>query len=276
MKPSPLSTAAAALVLIGAVAGGCQSNDTNGSATNTGELARSSGPGGEDEQAAGEEGGGSASPNEDQPKAKDGDEPSSKESSGASGEGSTRVGDPSKGLEAATFAGGCFWCMEPPFDEVKGVKQTLVGYTGGEKKNPTYEEVSAGKTNHAEAIRVVFDPDEVGYEKLLHVFWHNIDPTAEDRQFVDVGKQYRTGIFHHSEAQKKAALASKKELEKTGPFDEPIVTPVQQAGPFYRAEDYHQNFYKKNPDRYHGYRSGSGRDEFLERVWGEDDGNDGT
>jgi peptide-methionine (S)-S-oxide reductase len=173
------------------------------------------------------------------------------------------------GQAVATFAGGCFWCMEPPFDNVPGVTATISGYTGGRKVNPTYQEVSSGTTGHAEAVRVVYDPKKVSYEKLLEVFWVNIDPTVKDRQFCDSGNQYRTAIFYHDEAQRKAAEASRAALEKSRPFKEPIVTPIEMAGAFYPAEDYHQDYYRKNPVRYQLYRSGCGRDARLKQLWGD-------
>ncbi|HWH40563.1 MAG TPA: peptide-methionine (S)-S-oxide reductase MsrA [Usitatibacter sp.] len=176
------------------------------------------------------------------------------------------------GDAVATFAGGCFWCMEPPYDKLPGVVATISGYTGGRKANPTYEEVSSGTTGHAESVTVVYDPKKVTYEKLLDVFWHNIDPTVKDRQFCDGGTQYRTAIFYHDEAQRKAAEASKAALEKSKPFREPIVTEIVMAGPFYPAEDYHQDFYMKNPVRYQLYRSGCGRDARLKQLWGDQAG----
>jgi len=176
------------------------------------------------------------------------------------------------GDAVATFAGGCFWCMEPPYDKLPGVVATISGYTGGRKVNPTYEEVSSGSTGHAESVTVVYDPKKVTYEKLLDVFWHNIDPTVKDRQFCDGGNQYRTAIFYHDEAQRKAAEASKAALEKSKPFKEPIVTEIVTAGPFYPAEDYHQDFYMKNPVRYQLYRSGCGRDARLKQLWGDQAG----
>jgi peptide-methionine (S)-S-oxide reductase len=173
------------------------------------------------------------------------------------------------GQAVATFAGGCFWCMEPPFDKLPGVTATISGYTGGRKLNPTYQEVSSGTTGHAEAVQVIYDPKKVSYEKLLDVFWHNVDPTVKDRQFCDGGNQYRTGIFFHDEAQRKAADASKAALEKSKPFKDPIVTPVEMAGTFYPAEEYHQDYYKKNPVRYQIYRNGCGRDARLKQLWGD-------
>lgn len=175
---------------------------------------------------------------------------------------------PKPGLAVATFAGGCFWCMEGPFDELPGVMETISGYTGGRKVNPTYEEVSSGSTGHAESVRVIYDPKKVSYEKLLEVFWHNIDPTVKDRQFCDTGTQYRTAIFYHDDEQRRAAEASKRRIEQTKPFKEAIVTPIEMAGPFYPAEDYHQDFYRKNPVRYRLYRTGCGRDARLKELWG--------
>lgn len=175
-------------------------------------------------------------------------------------------------LENATFAGGCFWCMEHPFDEIPGVVSVTSGYTGGQKRNPTYKEVSAGGTGHAESVQVVYDPAKVTYEKLLNVFWHNIDPTAKDRQFCDTGHQYRSAIFYHNEEQHRLALQSKALLEKNKTFKEPIVTEIVQAAEFYPAEDYHQHYYKKNPIRYKFYRTNCGRDKRLKELWGSEAG----
>lgn len=169
----------------------------------------------------------------------------------------------------ATFAGGCFWCMQPPFDNTPGVTATSVGYSGGAKQNPSYDEVSAGRTEHAEAIQVEYDPEKVSYETLLDVFWKNIDPTQENGQFADKGKQYRTAIFYHTEAQQQAAIASKKALEASQKFSEPIVVAIEPASSFYDAEDYHQKYYTKNPEHYKRYKIGSGRASFIERVWGK-------
>jgi peptide methionine sulfoxide reductase msrA/msrB len=174
---------------------------------------------------------------------------------------------PSADLEIATFAGGCFWCMEPPFDALEGVVSTTSGYTGGTVKNPTYKEVSGGGTGHTEAIQIRFDPRSISYEELLEVFWRNIDPTVADRQFCDRGSQYRSGIFFHDESQRAAAEQSKAELIKTKPFDGPVVTEITEAGTFYPAEDYHQDYYRKSSFRYKLYRSNSGRDQFLAKVW---------
>ncbi len=168
----------------------------------------------------------------------------------------------------ATFAGGCFWCMEPPYDKLPGVISTTSGYMGGTTRNPTYEEVSTGRTGHTEVVQVAYDPSTVSYEKLLEVFWRNTDPTVTDRQFCDVGSQYRTAIFYHSEEQKRLAEGSKAALDKTKPFKQPIVTPVQPAGEFWRAEEYHQDFYRKNPVRYTYYKTGCGRDARLKELWG--------
>ncbi|HYT53508.1 MAG TPA: peptide-methionine (S)-S-oxide reductase MsrA [Verrucomicrobiae bacterium] len=166
----------------------------------------------------------------------------------------------------ATFAGGCFWCMEPPYDELEGVISTIAGYTGGTKKNPTYEEVSAGTTGHAEAVQITYDPTKISYEKLLDVFWRNIDPLTANAQFCDSGSQYRSAIFYHDEAQKNLAEASKKRLQSR--FKQPIVTEIVRATEFYPAEDYHQDYYKKNPIRYKIYRYGCGRDQRLQKLWG--------
>jgi peptide-methionine (S)-S-oxide reductase len=171
-------------------------------------------------------------------------------------------------LEKATFAGGCFWCMEAPFDKLDGVVSVTSGYTGGEKKAPTYEEVSAGGTGHAESVQIVYDPARIGYPKLLDVFWHNIDPTVRDRQFCDAGHQYRSAIFYHGAEQKRLAEESKLALERVKPFREPIVTEIVAAGTFYPAEEYHQNYYRKNPLRYAYYRRGCGRDKRLKELWG--------
>jgi peptide-methionine (S)-S-oxide reductase len=171
-------------------------------------------------------------------------------------------------LEKAVFAGGCFWCMESPFDQLSGVVSVTPGYTGGQTKNPTYTEVSAGGTGHAEAVQVVYDPARISYQALLAVFWHNIDPTVSDRQFCDVGHQYRAAIFYRGEEQRASAQRSKAALEKSKPFREPVVTEMLPATEFYPAEEYHQHYYKKNPLRYRYYRSGCGRDKRLKELWG--------
>lgn len=172
--------------------------------------------------------------------------------------------------EKATFAGGCFWCMEPPFEKLEGVVKVISGYTGGHHKAPTYEEVSAGGTGHLEAIQVIYDPSNVTYEKLLDVFWKQIDPTDSGGQFVDRGAQYRSAIFYHTEEQKVLAERSKEELEKSGRFKKPIVTEILKFSDFYKAEEYHQDYYKKSSVRYKFYRYNSGRDRYLEKVWGHD------
>lgn len=173
------------------------------------------------------------------------------------------------GLAKATLAGGCFWCVESDFDKVEGVISTTSGYTGGHKKNPTYQEVSAGRTGHAEAVEIVYDPKKVNFEKLLEVFWKSVDPTTPNRQFCDSGSQYRSAIFFHGEEQRRIAEASKKKLEQTKPFREPIVTEIAPAAEFYAAEDYHQDYYRKNPLRYNFYRYNCGRDQRLEQIWGK-------
>jgi peptide-methionine (S)-S-oxide reductase len=173
------------------------------------------------------------------------------------------------GLARATLAGGCFWCMEPPFEKLPGVVSVTSGYIGGPEKNPTYEDVSNHRTGHAEAVEIVFDPKVIGYERLLEVFWHNVDPTTDDRQFCDAGRQYRTGIFVHDAEQRRVAEASKKEIQRTKTFQGPVLTAIEDAGPFWVAEDYHQDFYKKSPVRYYSYRAGCGRDRRLKELWGE-------
>ncbi len=190
---------------------------------------------------------------------------------GAAGAQSAAAAPPpgSPRLATVTFAGGCFWCMEPPYDKLPGVVATISGYMGGTKRNPTYEEVSTGRTGHTEVVQVTYDPAKVSYEKLLEVFWRNIDPTVADRQFCDFGSQYRTAIFYHTAEQRRLAEASKGALEKSKPFKDPIVTPIAAAGDFWRAEDYHQDYYKKNPARYKYYRTGCGRDARLVQLWGK-------
>jgi len=172
-------------------------------------------------------------------------------------------------VRKATFAGGCFWCMEHPFDQLPGVVSVTSGYSGGVTKNPTYKEVSAGSTGHAESVQVVYDPARISYARLLDVFWHNVDPTVKDRQFCDSGHQYRSAIFYHSEEQHHLALQSRATLEKSKPFREPIVTEITAATEFYPAEEYHQHYYKKNPLRYKYYRTGCGRDRRLKELWGD-------
>ena len=171
-------------------------------------------------------------------------------------------------LEKATFAGGCFWCMESPFQKLDGVIDVVSGYTGGKEENPTYKEVSSGATGHLEAIQVTYDPAKIGYEKLLAVFWKQVDPTDAGGQFVDRGPQYRTAIFYHNEDQKNLAEISKDRLARSGRYQKPIVTEIIAATRFYPAEDYHQDYYKKSSLRYKAYRWASGRDQYLEKIWG--------
>ncbi|MFP4473110.1 MAG: peptide-methionine (S)-S-oxide reductase MsrA [Candidatus Omnitrophota bacterium] len=178
------------------------------------------------------------------------------------------MGQTDKKFSVATFAGGCFWCMESPFDKISGVQKTISGYTGGDVQNPSYKQVSSGVTGHAEAVQVYYDPEVVSYLKLLDVFWKNINPTTPDRQFNDVGEQYRSAIFYHNDRQKQLAECSKQALQDSGRFSQPIVTEIVEAGPFYPAEDYHQNYYKKSPLQYKFYRFASGRDNYLNKVWG--------
>ena len=168
----------------------------------------------------------------------------------------------------ATFAGGCFWCTESDFDKVDGVISTTSGYIGGKTANPTYESVTAGNSGHTEAVQVIFDPSKVSYAKLVEYYWRTIDPTAKDRQFCDVGSSYRSAIFVHDDQQRALAEASKKALSSNKPFKEPIVTEIIGATTFYPAEDYHQDYYKKNPVRYKFYRANCGRDARLKQLWG--------
>ncbi|MFE5320023.1 peptide-methionine (S)-S-oxide reductase MsrA [Paenibacillus sp. NPDC056579] len=169
--------------------------------------------------------------------------------------------------QLATFAGGCFWCMVTPFDQLPGIKRVVSGYTGGHKSNPTYEEVCSETTGHAEAVQITFDPELFPYEKLLDTFWQQIDPTDAGGQFHDRGESYRTAIFYHNEEQRLKAEASKQALEQSGRFDKPIATQIVPAGEFFEAEEYHQDYYSKNPLRYKMYRKGSGRDAFIEQHW---------
>ncbi|MDX6153136.1 peptide-methionine (S)-S-oxide reductase MsrA [Marinococcus sp. PL1-022] len=175
-----------------------------------------------------------------------------------------------EGMEQATFAGGCFWCMEPPFESRPGVVSVISGYTGGEEKNPTYDEVSSKETGHQEAVQITYDPEKISYEDLLQIYWRQIDPTDDEGQFVDKGEPYLSAIFYHDEAQRQAAEASLMEMENSGRFDGDIVTSIEEYDTFYEAEAYHQDYYKKNPGRYEYYRNNSGRDAYLNDVWGED------
>jgi peptide-methionine (S)-S-oxide reductase len=172
-------------------------------------------------------------------------------------------------LDTAVFAGGCFWCVEEAFDKVEGVVSTTSGYTGGHTRNPAYEEVVTGHTGHAEVVRVVYDPKKVSYQQLLNVFWRNIDPLTENRQFCDRGSQVRSAIFTDGAEQHRLAEASKRELERSGRFKQPIVTEVVAASRFYPAEEYHQDYYQKNPVRYRFYKTSCGRARRLEELWGK-------
>lgn len=182
------------------------------------------------------------------------------------------LGEPPEGLAAATFAGGCFWCVEEAFDPVDGVRSTTSGYTGGDTPDPTYGDVAAGRTRHAEAVRVVYDPDVVGYRQLLEVFWHNIDPTVENSQFCDKGTQYRSAIFYHTPEQRRLAEETRARIDESGQLPGPVVTEIVEAGPFYVAEEYHQDYYEKNPVRYKFYKVTCGRPARLEQLWGSEAG----
>ncbi len=182
---------------------------------------------------------------------------------------SAGAGAAGDGLETAIFAGGCFWCVESDFDKVPGVVRTISGFTGGSVENPSYQQVSAGGTGHREAVKIVYDPEEVSYEQLLHVFWRSIDPTDPGGQFCDRGDSYESAIFAVGEEQRRLAEASKRRLQKSEVPAEPIVTPILAAGPFYPAERYHQNYYEKNPIRYTIYRYLCGRDARVREVWGD-------
>jgi peptide-methionine (S)-S-oxide reductase len=178
-----------------------------------------------------------------------------------------RSGQPAPQKAAATFAGGCFWCMEPPFDALDGVLSTTSGYIGGRTPNPSYEQVSGGQTGHAEAIQITYDPSKITYERLLEVFWRNIDAVDGGGQFCDRGSQYRSAIFYHSEDQQRLAEASKQQAAKR--LGQTVVTEIVKAGPFFQAEDYHQDYYKKNPVRYKFYKWNCGRDQRLDKLWGQ-------
>jgi peptide methionine sulfoxide reductase msrA/msrB len=193
-----------------------------------------------------------------------------KNADSASKQSTTKVTEKSGIIETALFAGGCFWCMEYPYENQPGISKALSGYTGGEKQNPTYNQVASGLTQHVEAVEIHFDPEIISYNDLLQIFWRNIDPTDAGGQFVDRGKQYTTGIFYKNNQQKKSAEQSKTRLESKNLFNKKIITKIVPAGKFYPAEEYHQDFFKKNYIRYRIYRAGSGRDEFIKRIWGED------
>jgi peptide-methionine (S)-S-oxide reductase len=185
---------------------------------------------------------------------------------------SVAADDDNTGKAEAIFAGGCFWCMEPPFDKLEGVSATTSGYTGGQVKDPTYEQISAGGTGHYEAIMIEYDPQRVSYDKLLEVFWRNVDPLDAGGQFCDRGDHYRAAIFYGSEQEQMLAQDSKRELEASGRFDKPVVTEILPAQTFYPAEEYHQGYYQKNPIRYRFYRAGCGRDARLRSLWGDEAG----
>jgi peptide methionine sulfoxide reductase msrA/msrB len=179
-------------------------------------------------------------------------------------------------LEKATLAGGCFWCMERPFEKLEGVLKVISGYTGGHKENPTYKEVSSGITGHLEAVQITYDPSKISYLEILDLFWKQIDPTDPGGQFVDRGQQYRSAIFYHNDEQKASAERSKQELDKSGRYKKPVITEIIKASKFYEAEDYHQDYSKKNPIRYKFYRHNSGRDQYLKKVWSKNTENEGS
>lgn len=185
---------------------------------------------------------------------------------------SQEQGNENMDFEKATFAGGCFWCMETPFEKLDGVQAVISGYIGGHQDNPNYKDVSRGVTGHLEAVQVIYDPDKITYQKLLDVYWRQFDPTDAGGSFYDRGTQYTSAIFYHTDEQKDLAEASKKALAMSGRFDKPIVTPIRPATKFYAAEEYHQDYYKKNPSHYKSYRAGSGRDRFIKKIWGDEVG----
>jgi peptide methionine sulfoxide reductase msrA/msrB len=184
---------------------------------------------------------------------------------------SAKPSEPAPGEQRATFAGGCFWCMEPPFEKLAGVRQVLSGYTGGPEVDPTYDDVASGRTGHTEAVQVAFDPKKVSYDELLEVYWRSMDPTDAGGQFADRGSQYRPGIFVHDPVHRQAAERSRQDLQQNGPFQKPIVVEIVDFKVFYPAEEYHQNYYKKNSGHYKVYRIASGREGFLQRLWGDPD-----
>jgi len=187
---------------------------------------------------------------------------------GAVGAASAAEAPPAARLARATFAGGCFWCVEAAFEGLPGVVSVTSGYSGGSEKNPTYEEVGSGTTGHAESVQILYDPKKMAYERLLDVFWHNIDPTSANGQFCDRGRQYRSAIFYHDETQHRLATKSRERLMASGRFKKPIATEVVPLKAFYPAEEFHQDYYKKNPEHYHAYRLGCGRDARLKEIWG--------
>ncbi len=181
----------------------------------------------------------------------------------------TTAGEAHAETAVATFGGGCFWCMEPPFDKLDGVISTTSGYMGGHVESPTYEQVTRENTGHVEVVQVAYDPERIGYQRLLEAYWKNIDPLTDNRQFCDVGESYRPVIFVHDAEQRRLAEASKQKLIDSGRFGQPVVVPVEDAKTFWPAEDYHQDYYRKNPIRYRFYRTGCGRDRRLEDLWGD-------
>ncbi len=181
----------------------------------------------------------------------------------------TKENNMSDKYEIATFAGGCFWCVEETFEDLDGVLEAVSGYTGGFVENPTYEQVCSGNTGHYEAVQVIYDPEKITYEELLKFFWKTIDPTDSEGQFADKGSQYKTAIFYHNEEQKRIAEESKRKLEQSGLFNKPIATEIKPATKFYKAEEYHQDFYKKSPERYYPYKELSGRKKFIE-IFGKE------
>lgn len=187
----------------------------------------------------------------------------------SNGQEKVSMSDLQEKLEKATFAGGCFWCMEHPFEKLDAIIEVISGYTGGHQKNPNYEEVSSGSTGHTEAVQITYDPDKISYEELLDIFWKQFDPTDAGGSFVDRGSQYRSAIFYHNSEQRRLAEISKEKLNKSKIYEKPVVTEIIELDVFYEAEEYHQDYYKKNPVRYKMYRYSSGRDEFLEKVWGK-------
>ena len=189
-----------------------------------------------------------------------------------SGSATQQASPPAAGLATAIFAGGCFWCMEPPFDRLDGVVSTTSGYTSGMRVNPTYEEVSAGKTGHTEALKIVYDPSKISYEKLLQVFWRNHDPLTANAQFCDKGSQYRAGIYYGNEEEKRLAESTKAAIAQSGRFTQPVVTEIVAATAFYPAEDYHQDYYLKNPIKYKYYSTSCGRARRLKELWGTEAG----
>lgn len=178
---------------------------------------------------------------------------------------------PSQGEALATFAGGCFWCMEPPFENLEGVIDVVAGYTGGELENPTYYQVASGQTGHLEAVQITYDPQTITYQELVDIYWRQIDPTDAGGAFVDRGKQYTSAIFYHNQEQREVAERSKQELEESGRFQEPIVTEIRPYEVFYMAEEYHQDYFKKKSEAYKRYKAGSGREETLSQIWGDED-----